>query len=100
MKTPKMQEKFAQERESLGLPPSTCTETLAPFEEAWENDDLKAEMLREQKEAWEALKEKDERFMQHVKTRWEPKDKKEWTEKLEHQPIIRDPKLVASFSDV
>jgi len=100
MDTPKMREKFAKERDNLGLPPSTSMEPLAPFEKAWEDEALKAEMLREQKEAWEALKEKDERFMQHVKTRWEPKDKREWTEKLEHQPIVRDPNLVASFSDV
>jgi len=98
MNTPTMREKFAKERENLGLPPSTSWEAQTPFDQAWEDEALRTEMLREQKEAWEALKEKDERFMAHVKTRWEPKDKKEYTKEM--GPIVRDPNLVASLASV
>jgi len=98
MNTPKMREKFAEERKNLGLPPSTSMEPLLPFEQAWEDKNVQAEMLREQKEAWEALKEKEERFLAHVKTKWEPRDKREYTKDLD--AIVKDPNTVLSLSSL
>ena len=52
--------------------------------------------MREQKKAWEELKEKDERFRQHVKTRWEPKDGRKYD--LDQVVIVRDPNQVNSLA--
>lgn len=98
MNTARMREKFAKERKNLGLPPSTSMEPLLPFEQAWEDQSVRDEMLREQKEAWEALKEKEERFVAHVKTKWEPRDKREYTKDLD--AIVKDPNSVLSLSSL
>ena len=50
----------------------------ADFDEIWNDDEARAEMLEEQKQVWEELRQRDERFQRHVKTRWEPKDKKDY----------------------
>ena len=62
----------------------------AEFEKIWEDDDARNELLREQKEAWEDLRKKDDRFRQHVKTRWEKADKNEYI----LEPAVRDPNAV------
>jgi large subunit ribosomal protein L28 len=99
MNSKMMQRKFAGEREKLGLQAAITGPLLKPeeeFEQVWEDGDARAEMLREQKKAWEALKEKDERFRQHVKTRWEPKDGREYN--LDRVRIVPDPDKVTSLA--
>lgn len=101
MNSPMMQQKFAEERKKLGLQLASTDTSLKPeeaFERVWEDENARAEMLREQKKAWEALKEKDERFRQHVKTRWEPKDKRAYG--LDRVTIVRDPNQVTSLANV
>jgi large subunit ribosomal protein L28 len=101
MNSPMMRRKFAEERQKLGLQASAMDLRLKPeeaFEQVWEDGDARAEMLREQKKAWEALKEKDERFREHVKTRWEPKDKREYN--LDRATIVRDPNQVTSLASL
>jgi large subunit ribosomal protein L28 len=72
-----MRQKFQKERENLGLPPSM--EWFKTFEEAWENDEeLRMEVQKEQEKQWHELREKEKRFRNHVRTRWEPKDKKKY----------------------
>lgn len=102
MNSPMMRLKFAEERRNLGLPPRSNTESLKEFEEVWSDETLRAEMLREQKEAWETLKEKDDKFMEHVKTTWLPKDDDKNAERStlgkKLHPIIRDPNLLPTFA--
>ena len=99
MKSPAMQKKFAEERTKFGLQPAGTEASSNPeeaFQQVWVDDAARAEMLREQKKAWEELKEKDERFREHVKTRWEPKDKREYD--LDKVTIVRDPNQVTSLA--
>jgi large subunit ribosomal protein L28 len=101
MNSPIMQKKFAEERATLGLPATVHNPKLQPekvFEQIWEDENARAEMLREQKKAWEALKEKDERFREHVKTTWEPKDKRGYG--LDRRTIVRDPDQVTSLASL
>jgi large subunit ribosomal protein L28 len=101
MNSPMMRKKFAEERAKLGLPATfdlSKSKPEAAFEKVWADENARAEMLREQKKAWEALKEKDERFREHVKTRWEPKDKRGYG--LDQHTIVRDPSQVASLASL
>jgi len=66
------------------------------FEHVWADEAAQAEMLRQQKQAWEELKEKDERFVEHVRTRWEPSDKTKYG--LEKRTAVRDPNEVTSLA--
>jgi large subunit ribosomal protein L28 len=67
--SPSMQQKFQKERSALGLlPPPPRNET---FEQAWERDEeLRKEVKLEQERQWRELKEKDLRFLKHVRSRW------------------------------
>ena len=96
MKSPMMQQKFAEERKKLGLQAPGQWKPGQTFEQLWAHDAARTEMLREQKKAWEELKEKDERFRQHVKTRWEPKDGRKYD--LDQAVIVRDPNQVNSLA--
>jgi large subunit ribosomal protein L28 len=96
MKSPMMQQKFAEERKKLGLQAPGQWKPGQTFEQLWSNDAARTEMLREQKKAWEELKEKDEKFRQHVKTRWEPKDGRKYD--LDQAVIVRDPNQVNSLA--
>lgn len=74
MNSKPMMEKFAGERKNFGLPP--MRPQFESFEQAWENDEeLRNQVREEQEKQWQELREKDERFRQHVKSRWESKDK-------------------------
>ena len=102
--------RFAHPRSVMKLPTPITTagpgmsmkrapsELEEEFEQVWKNDDTRTELLREQKKAWEDLREKDERFREHVKTRWEPKDKKTYS--LDKHTAVPDPNLVAMFADL
>ena len=60
MNSPMMQQKFAEERKKLGLQLASTDTSLKPeeaFERVWEDENARAEMLREQKKAWEQLAE-------------------------------------------
>ena len=95
-------EEFTLERERLPIPTPAGMklreQPIEAFERLWEDDAVKADMLREQKKAWEELKEKDERFREHVRTRWEPKDKR--TYGLDKHVIVRDPSQATSLADL
>ena len=91
--------KFANLRQKLAKPAKLeplQNQLEAEFEKIWEDDDARNELLREQKEAWEELRKKDDRFRQHVKTRWEKADKNEY----DLEPVVRDPNTFRLLADV
>lgn len=79
MNSPVMKEKFAAERENLGLPPQMGP--VVPFEAAWKDPAYREKAMAEQMQEWRKLAEADERFANHVKTHWEPKDQNEYDKK-------------------
>ncbi|KAF7512015.1 hypothetical protein GJ744_002728 [Endocarpon pusillum] len=70
MSSAKMRAEFQQQRKKLGLPLNhPCFES---FDEVWEKDqELKREVKEEQEKQWQELKERDNRFRQHVMSHWE-----------------------------
>ncbi len=84
-----MHQQYEKERKNLGLPPRRSR--LETFEEAWKSDEkLRDEVQKEQETRWQELREKDERFRKHVKSRWAPKDKKNYIA----------PRVVPGFDEV
>ena len=79
MNSPMMKEKFAAERANLGLPPQMGP--VEPFESAWKDPAYREKAMAEQMAAWRKLAEADERFVKHVESKWEPKDKTEYEKK-------------------
>jgi large subunit ribosomal protein L28 len=78
MSSPTMIKKYQAERNNLGLSPNRPP--LETFDEAWERDEeLRKEVQQEQEKQWLGLKEKDERFQRHVKSRWQSSDKKSYS---------------------
>lgn len=72
-----MREKYQKERANLGLPP--VGPRFESFDDIWNRDEeLRVEVQKEQEKQWQELREKDERFRQHVKSRWETKDGREY----------------------
>ena len=101
MNSPMMSEKFAEERAKLGLPATFDISKSKPetaFEKVWADENARAEILRGQKKAWEALKEKDERFRRHVRTKWEPTDKRGYN--LDRHTVVRDPSQVTCLASL
>lgn len=83
-----MREKYRKERENLGLPP--LRPRFESFEEVWSGDEeLRAEIQNEQEKQWQKLREKDDKFRQHVKSRFEPKDKTEYEVPVIVPPLDR-----------
>lgn len=80
MNTPMMKEKFAAERDNLGLPKQMGP--VVPFEDAWKDPAYREQVMKEQEEQWNKLAEADERFRRHVEIKWEPKDKEEYDKKV------------------
>lgn len=70
-----MKKKFKKERKKLGL--SHNRPSAEGFEEVWEEDqELRNELKKEQEKQWQELKAKDDRFRQHVMSRWEDEYRK------------------------
>ena len=77
MNSEMIRQRHQQEREKLGLPPNRPR--FESFKEVWDRDpELRLEVQREQEQQWQEMRKKDKRFLQHVVTRWEPKDKKRY----------------------
>lgn len=79
MNSPLMKEKFAKERENLGLPQQMGPVT--PFEKAWKDPAYREQALAEVEAGWRKLAEADERFLAHVEKNWESKDEREYEKK-------------------
>lgn len=70
MSSGKMRATFQQQRKKLGLPPNRPA--FESFDEVWEKDlELRREVKEEQEKQWQELKERDNRFRQHVMSHWE-----------------------------
>ena len=79
MNSKKFKKKFAAERKKLGLEASASE--VESFDEAYRRE--QDELLEEKKKQWQALREKDERFVEHVRSKWEPKGTQDWSKRLE-----------------
>ena len=76
MNAPSMQEKYKAERADLGLRPRS--KPYETFEEAMSRQQFQREIRKEQKAAWEELREKDLRFKRHVRQHWGKTDDTPW----------------------
>lgn len=68
MNSPSMRMKFEQERASLGLPKTNPLGEL--FEDVWANKARRERLINLQSEAWQRLREKNERFEKHTRNQW------------------------------
>jgi ribosomal protein L28 len=73
MRSPKGSEKIAAERKALGLDgPDPTFET---FSEVWNNEKKRQKLIDEQEAAWQAIRDKVDRWDEHVARDWEASDK-------------------------
>lgn len=63
--SPSMKQRLQEERKKLGL-----KEPAATFEEVMEDDELREEILATQEQVWHKLQEQDQKFKNHVLSRW------------------------------
>jgi large subunit ribosomal protein L28 len=72
MRSPEGQKKLAAERKALGLTgPDPLSET---FSEVWNKKKQRQKLIREQEAAWQAIRDKVDRWDNHVARHWEASD--------------------------
>ena len=76
MNSAMMRKEFSQQRSALMMEGEMPW--LETFQEAWRRTSFRHEFMRSQTQAWAALRERDEKFKKHVKTKWEPADKTDY----------------------
>ncbi|KAI1611764.1 hypothetical protein EDD37DRAFT_650474 [Exophiala viscosa] len=75
MTSPKMLAKHEQERRELGLPESNSLR--AAFEDSWNDEEKRAQLVAQQESAWEDLRDAASRFENHVLKNWVENGEKE-----------------------
>ena len=73
MTSPNMRKQFIEERAKYGLDNKGSLEET--FEEVWNDEMRRQELVKLQDEAWEKLRDKDERYAEHVRSQWDTADK-------------------------
>ncbi|ETN37794.1 uncharacterized protein HMPREF1541_07417 [Cyphellophora europaea CBS 101466] len=72
MKSPAVQKQFRDERRKLGLPENDPTEET--FADVWNDPKRRQQLIAQQDQAWENLREKMEKWDEHVKRQWDASD--------------------------
>ena len=77
MNSPSMQKRFAAEREKYGV--GEADPVKETFEQVWNDDTKRQQLLDQQDEAWEKLRAKLQRYDQHIQAQFESADHPRFT---------------------
>ena len=101
MTSPKMREKYREERKELGLQGHNPAAEL--FEDAWAKSETRADLLMLQDEEWSKLREKNERFNRHwgpVLEKFREKDFNIEEQRKQHVLLEQRPDEFDGFDDL